>query len=438
MTAETIVWQPLLTGEARDRAHAAIDELTPALAAVGDYHLGWDEDPSLARFYAFLVSSGRPGVAVAFSYLGRRSGRSSLYAVAEQLLDATLEELSSTEVQPSLYSGAGGTAWTLAHLERIGIIEAFDADWSDALTDFDELLVTYAGSTTWQSQYDLINGLVGLGVYALERWPRATAVDCLQSIIEHLAELAEVSDEGAAWFTPPELMLDQHSRDRFPRGCYELGVAHGVAGVVAFLATVHHTGLVTRQVEELLQRATAWLLRQRKDRPFPYPREIGRDGTLEFSRASWCNGSIGIAVALLKAAETLNDSQLRRAAIDLALSTSRYSPETTRVVDACLCHGSAGLAHMLNRMYQTTREEPLREAALRWYDTTLRFRRAGAGIGGYLFGNSRGGTGVADPGFLMGAAGVTLALVAAVDAQEPEWDRLMLLEMPPRLAAATT
>lgn len=37
-----------------------------------------------------------------------------------------------------------------------------------------------------------------------------------------------------------------------------------------------------------------------------------------------------------------------------------------------------------------------------------------------------------DPGFLTGAAGIGLALLAAVAPVKPEWDRLLLVSIPPR------
>jgi hypothetical protein len=38
-------------------------------------------------------------------------------------------------------------------------------------------------------------------------------------------------------------------------------------------------------------------------------------------------------------------------------------------------------------------------------------------------------------GFLMGAGGIALALLAAVTSVEPNWDRVLLVSIPPRAAA---
>jgi hypothetical protein len=55
------------------------------------------------------------------------------------------------------------------------------------------------------------------------------------------------------------------------------------------------------------------------------------------------------------------------------------------------------------------------------------------GIAGYLAwepGEEKASPWTADPGFLVGAAGVGLALLAAATAVEPAWDRSMMVNLP--------
>jgi hypothetical protein len=60
-------------------------------------------------------------------------------------------------------------------------------------------------------------------------------------------------------------------------------------------------------------------------------------------------------------------------------------------------------------------------------------RRPGRGIGGYeaWLPGAGGQNWAADPGLLTGAAGIALALLAAVTPLEPAWDRVLLLAIPP-------
>jgi len=59
-------------------------------------------------------------------------------------------------------------------------------------------------------------------------------------------------------------------------------------------------------------------------------------------------------------------------------------------------------------------------------------RRPGQGIGGYLSAENSPGGGldwVEDASLLTGAAGIALALLAAITPIEPTWDRLLLISM---------
>ena len=114
--------------------------------------------------------------------------------------------------------------------------------------------------------------------------------------------------------------------------------------------------------------------------------------------------------------------------MELARQTAERSLKDSSVIDAGICHGAAGVAHLFNRLYQATDDPVLAEAARRWIDEALALRRLDEGIGGFRSWapNEDKELGWRDePGFLTGAAGVGLALLAAATAVEPEWDRVL-------------
>src|SRR6202035_1920928 len=67
--------------------------------------------------------------------------------------------------------------------------------------------------------------------------------------------------EGArwAWFSPPEA-LAAHKRERHPAGRYDLGLAHGAAGVIALLGAACRAGVAAAEADEPLRGAAPWLL----------------------------------------------------------------------------------------------------------------------------------------------------------------------------------
>jgi hypothetical protein len=286
----------------------------------------------------------------------------------------------------------------------------------------------------WKRDYDLISGLVGYGVYALERLPRPGAKECLDLVLARLSESAERRGAGITWFTPSE-QLSPEALGMCPDGYYNLGVSHGVPGIVALLGEVQAAGFGGGEVHELLDGAMAWLLDQKLPPEslsiFPYHVAVGVEP--RSSRLAWCYGDLGIAAALLGTARRRSEPRWEREALDLGRHAAAWPLDQAGIKDAGLCHGAAGVAHLFNRLYQASGDPLLAGAARDWFERALAMRRSGEGIAGFLSWDAgeRDEMGwQSDPGFLLGAAGIALALLAATTPVEPAWDRVLLASVP--------
>lgn len=343
-------------------------------------------------------------------------------------MDDARAVLATADTTPSLYVGFTGVAWATAHLAG----HTVDSDSEDDPNeDIDDALNGYLTRSPWADDFDLVSGLVGLGVYALERLPRPGARAMLERVIDRLHESSERTSQGITWHTSPDL-LPPWQRERFPTGHYNLGLAHGVPGAIALLGHACAAGFAERKARTILSGAVPWLLAQRlppgSAAMFPSATAPGIDRAP--ARSAWCYGDPGIATALLAAARGAGEIAWEHEAVALARRAADRPPDETRVVDAGLCHGAAGLGHVFNRMHQSTGDPRLAEAARSWFERTLNMRRPGEGVGGFCAWQvaDEGPEGwVADPGLLTGAAGIGLALLAAITPIEPAWDRMLLL-----------
>jgi len=255
----------------------------------------------------------------------------------------------------------------------------------------------------------------------------------LERVVERLDETAERNSEGITWLTSPEL-LPAWQRELAPNGYYNLGLAHGVPGVIALLGQAYGAGIARAQVGPLLEGAIDWLLAQKltsSGAHSMFPSWAGPCTGSDDCRLAWCYGDAGIAAALLSAARGAREPRWERKALEIAIGAARRAPETAGVFDVSVCHGAAGLGHIFNRMYQATGEAPFKEAATFWFGRTLEMRRSEGGIGGFLTINvvNDERCWVADPGLLTGAAGIGLALLAAVTPVKPAWDRILLVSI---------
>lgn len=415
-------WDALLSGEAATRAREAIDAISAAL-----------EGPLPGWAPSALLDNGYPGFALfhAYRYAVEQEPRQRELALAS--MERSIDALARTQMSATLFGGFAGPAWVVEHLaSRVG---ALDVD----LEAIDDALLLAVRRTweqpAWSVEFDLLYGLVGYGVYALERMPNDRAVTLLELVVDRLDEVATRQDGiGVSWWTDPR-QLPAISLNKVPEGCFNLGVAHGTPGVIAFLAQVCDSGVAEGKARSLLDQALSWLAAQRLGgSTAEFPTWVAPDDAPPASRWAWCYGNPGMAAALLCAARSVNDQALAAEALQMALCCAKRAAEYTGTVDACLCHGAAGNGHLFNRLFQATGNPRLREAAVSCFETAFGFFRPPAGVGGFATWGQRpdGEPGWIDsPGFLVGAAGVGLCLLAATSAVEPAWDRLLLVSGKP-------
>ncbi len=424
--AEAGQWRPILVGELRERALATAASIAAAL-----------EEPVPAETPGYSMHLAEQALLHAYLGFGRLGDRH--FDLSSRFLEQSIEAVAESPMQPSLHGGFVGVAWVLEHLQNHELSSSED-DGSEDLDpneQVDNFLSEYLRAESWNESYDLLSGLVGIGVYLADRMPRPVAKECFERVIEHLARLAKPMEVGVTWWTPPEQMIAE-TRQEYPQGNANLGVAHGVPAAIALLARACASGTSSSDARALLSRSLSWFRGQKS-----------RDSTESFysynyvpaaawrpTRAAWCYGDPGISAALMCAARWTNDATLEREAIEIGLRAAQRPFDRCGVVDAPLCHGAAGLAHLYNRMYQATGDRRFLEASLSWFERALEMKRDREGIAGYSSWRPDQGGWVVDRSLLSGATGIALALIAGSTAVEPSWDRLLLASVRPISARA--
>lgn len=419
------LWRPPLEGPLRDQALDAIRDIAEALRDPAPPEAPEGGGLPEAAPLKSGLCTGRAGIAVFFAYVARAALMDEAEHLARHFLNEAETGLATQRMGLSLCEGFSGIAWAHAHIHRrLGWKEA-----RGSLTEVDETLLALLPDWPWPTEFDLLYGLVGIGVYALERLPSRAAQTMARLVVERLAENAVRIDGLAGWATPP-------GENAFlSDGELNLGLAHGSPGVIGFLGRAAAAGIAPRMTIPLLRQATRWLLARQLPRidGSAYPQYCDRSGRPgPAARTAWCYGDPGVAAALLAAGCGADDVAWQDEAIRIARVAAGRPLRETRCVDAGLCHGSAGIGQIFNRLYQATGEALFREAAVEWFQRTLAFRQPDQGIAGFVAMEGPSPAGmrkVSDPGVLTGAAGIGLALLAASTPVEPAWDRMLLLDL---------
>ncbi|HET9974411.1 MAG TPA: lanthionine synthetase C family protein [Streptosporangiaceae bacterium] len=333
----------------------------------------------------------------------------------------------------SLFHGAPAVAFVLhtgAHPAYAAMLASLDEHVND-LTAL-KLAAAYQridrGELTRPSEYDLISGLTGLGVYHLVRHGSA-ASGMTAAVLGYLVTLAEPvywhGESLPGWWsgTGPASTPDP----AWPTGHLNLGMAHGIAGCLALLSGAMRAGMQVeghaKAVSELC--ATFDRYRQGSSACPWWPAMISlseyKNGTANSgrqARPSWCYGTPGQARAQQLAGLALGDHERMRLA-ERALAGCVLDRRVTGLLtDASLCHGWAGLVQALWRAASDALDPwPLR-AALRTARRGMEDQLAHIGS-------------PASSGLLEGTSGIMLAQndLPRAGSEPPAWDACLLLTL---------
>jgi len=426
-------WRPLFSQQECAPYRTAVEAVAAELAHPDPALFVHSRRTATARYDGAAavadLAGGKAGLAVFFAYLHLHTGEPAHRDTSIRLMDEAIAGMAGTAFSPRFFQGWPGVAWAASH---VGRLPGWCVDESP-VTEIVRVVEHLTRPSCWTGHLDLVSGLTGLGVYALEELPRPAARSGLVAVVERLAEHAEHVNEGENWLAPGnDLIVDNQLIDH--DGEAQLGLDHGIPGVITLLAEAHAVGV--EQALPLLNRIVSWSLDgippAGTSALFPHWNDTG-NGTGRSPRSTWSNGASGLAAALMTAATRADKATWHGTAVDLAVRAADTPLDRCMIADHSICRGAAGMAHLYNRMYQATGHEGLREGARTWFRRLLDMRHADSGVGGFLSYLPRRGQGdpwIADAGLMTGAAGAALTMLSAIGSITPLWDRMLLVSVP--------
>ena len=203
------------------------------------------------------------------------------------------------------------------------------------------------------------------------------------------------------------------------------GLAHGISGVINFLFYLsQHIKSLELEIKQAILKLINFMRSKKSFNNVSqqyYPNYIDSQGNISQARLGWCQGDLGIGLALYNASILLEDNQIKEEGIALINSTEKISLQTSNVYDCGLCHGSAGL---LIQYYLAQEKCSLdtKETQNRWYHElekqTSNFTTFKAYLDNNFFEQSN---------IIGGAAGLGLVFLTRNNKIESDWLRCLNL-----------
>jgi hypothetical protein len=390
-------------------------------------------------------SHGLPGVIALHAELDRMAPERDWDMSADGLIRALADTIQRHGIiTAGLFVGASGQAFAIWNASRgetryRKLLERLDAG---VVSLTDGLL-----SEAWRrrgncavSDYDVVQGLSGIGRYLLHRahFPQIRRV--LDATLDYLVELAKpTTRDGIAapgWFVPQANQMTVADAKEFPSGNFNSGLAHGVAGPLALLSLAYRAGHRRDGQAEAITRIAGWFtdiaVTEGSATKWParisWPAHVSGTRKLDSGRNAWCYGVPGIARSLYLAGACLDVASFSR----LALASLRHLlgaiPPSELALAPTLCHGLAGILQISLRMAADSGDADVARAARSLVEVMVE-RYDPTSLLGYEDIEERedGNAAVAKAGFLTGAAGVALTLATYGSIDPPVWDSALLI-----------
>lgn len=315
----------------------------------------------------------------------------------------------------SYAEGISGIAHGLNILQNENISNIPDVSEINSLND---LVYSSLMNDINSSFHDLLYGSVGKANYLLESnyFNKTTLIELSNSFYKGV----DIKNTVLNW--------KKHSKTSNNEEIYDLGIAHGLPGLLILLSKIYRLNPTNEELRKRLILGVEFIFkRMRNDSSFfslfPPVLKIG-DPNKEESRLAWCYGDLSVGIALFHIAINLSNRNILNIAFKILMhTTTRKDLEITNVVDPGLCHGSTGLANMYSRLFNYTKRQEFKDAAKHWLKISLEsfllkddyyleyektFKSHSLGL-------------------LIGYAGIGLALISAISEIEPKWDNVFLL-----------
>ncbi len=278
-------------------------------------------------------------------------------------------------------------------------------------------------------EFDMMGGLVGVAVALSTCASDEPAKQGLRLCVETLEKLCLDAPTFSKFLTKPADWPDSGLAKQFPDGYLNLGVAHGLPGVLGALAIA--TKVATKETTKIIGQLSDFILKNSVEDSYGpnWPAAIGppngKAAEPKATRAAWCYGSPGVSIALFNAAEALGDEQLKQFAVDAMEAVFRRPRDRLSVYSPTVCHGKAGLAIMAAGLAAKSGSEFLSQNVNGLIGEILAARDDSFPL--CVRDEESPGKLVDNPGFLEGAPGVLASLACLLGQEQPFWLRIFFL-----------
>jgi hypothetical protein len=315
---------------------------------------------------SYGLLTGFSGVILLQSLFFEATGNKTFKREINSNIDLLIKNIEfGTVNSPTFCDGLAGIGWLFDYLNEKEIIRIKTDEFFE---DMDLALNAEAEKMIAESNYDLMHGYLGIGLYFLRR-NKFLPVEKLIYSLENSCDKIE-----------NEIVWKRFDKFRLKKDIYDFGLAHGNASILYFLGKCYKKNILSAKCLSLIKGLINFYFANFQDIEnsrsfFPTLKSVETYKKMDssgYSRLGWCYGDLGILHTLLMVSFWLNDEDLKIKIISfLEKLTYRLEEKDTSIVDPYFCHGSAGVGYIYSHINQMTGKKIFQQASEYWINKTL-------------------------------------------------------------------
>lgn len=139
----------------------------------------------------YVLASGQLGASLFLNYSGRVLNNESYIEYSITILEECFDALNNLNgyKDSSFFGGYTGLCWLYQHYINVGVIPYSD-DSKYILDSFDGLIYEKALECRDNKNYDLLYGVIGYGIYFLERNKFESKIEELKKIVDIIEDIS--------------------------------------------------------------------------------------------------------------------------------------------------------------------------------------------------------------------------------------------------------
>ncbi|WP_367867711.1 lanthionine synthetase C family protein [Pedobacter sp. WC2423] len=375
--------------------------------------------------------NGRSGAIVALSYYNAfHSSADQEKHIAEKikfLIQNNLDDIESKPMQYSLFFGLAGICYSIRTAGHLDYRNAIPESW---LKSLDRLIVNSADHYLNINEFDLMRGAGGILTYLLHFNPSQKNT---KHMIRHLLDAAICVDGDKFYWGTYDMNVQSNQLEYSPE-IYNLGLAHGIPGIISILSECYRLNFYRKECAEKIHGAINFIIsRQVTGHDYCFPARVKTNkngiGEPEPSRLGWCYGDLGVAIAILKAGQYCGNKAWIEKGKEIACMTLGRTGHMALLDEHGLCHGYLGTMHMYNRVFKAT-GDPVFQKQMRYWESIsskdLDFKVSETGFFKVQNDQGSGKIKLGSADILQGLSGILLCLLSSRDGIAYPWDRAFL------------